>query len=173
MNEEQHALLETLFRTYLNELEVHAYSLLGNWDDAHLAAQEAFHIACEKIDVLADHPNQIGWLKTTVKNVCRNMLRTRERQIFLFTSLDELSDTSKDAPSTTDEPEEDISGLFSSFLSKDEIDLLKSIVLDEVPYTDTAETLHITMWACRKRIQRIIKKIQEKHEEAYGENFPL
>ena len=52
MKPEQEATLERLYRTHFHALEVHAYRFLRNWDDAHVAAQETFHIACEKADAL-------------------------------------------------------------------------------------------------------------------------
>lgn len=96
MMENQDKFLEELYRSYFHILEIHAYHFLGNWDDAHVAAQEAFHIACEKIDALMKSENQIGWLKNTVKNVCRHMIRDKQRQRLLLISLEELTD--KDLP---------------------------------------------------------------------------
>lgn len=60
-------------------------------DDAHVAAQEAFHIACEKIDAFMKPENQIGWLKNMVRNVFHRMLRDRLHQKLLFLFLDELT----------------------------------------------------------------------------------
>ena len=48
-------------------------------------------------------------------------------------------------------------------LSPQEYTLLKEIVIDGVSYLDMAEKLEISMWACRKRVERIIKKIRRKN----------
>ena len=103
MRPAQDAVLEKLYRSYFRLLVVHAYRTLGNWDDANFAAQEAFHVACEKIEQLAISENQIGWLKNTVKNVCHRMIRERNRQALLFSSLDDLSDA--EMPVTSNDPD--------------------------------------------------------------------
>lgn len=92
MKPEQDQALERLYRTHFHALEVHAYRFLRNWDDAHVAAQETFHIACEKADALTAAPDSLKWLKSTTKHVCQNMRRTKQRQQMLFTSLEELGE---------------------------------------------------------------------------------
>ncbi len=171
MRPEQDALIEVLYRSHFHTLEIHAYRFLGNWDDSHVAAQETFYIACEKIDVLMNAPSQIGWLKAVTKYVCKNMLRARKRQLLLFSSLEAMSET--DLPSSddhlTDLPGEFLTGL----ISDDEYTLLKRIVIDGISYVEAAKELDISMWACRKRVQRIIDKIHKKYREKFGENFSL
>ena len=78
MRPDQDSVLESLYRAHFREIEIHAFRYLGKWDDAHVAAQETFHIACEKIDDLMKQPNRIAWLKNIAKNVCRNMYRARK-----------------------------------------------------------------------------------------------
>ena len=111
MKPDQDAILETLYLAHFRELEIHAYRFLGNWDDAHVAAQEAFHIACEKIDVLMKSENRIGWMKNAVKNVCRHMMRDRQRQKVLFSSLEDL--TEAEMPYVTDETESQAADFFA------------------------------------------------------------
>ena len=47
MRPDQDSVLESLYRAHFREIEIHAFRYLGKWDDAHVAAQETFHIACE------------------------------------------------------------------------------------------------------------------------------
>ena len=47
-------------------------------------------------------------------------------------------------------------------ISDDEYTLLKRIVIDGISYVEAAKELDISMWACRKRVQRIIDKIHKK-----------
>ena len=82
MRPDQDSVLESLYRAHFHEIEIHAFRYLGKWDDAHVAAQETFHIACEKIDDLMKQPNRIAWLKNIAKNVCRNMYRARKKQLY-------------------------------------------------------------------------------------------
>ena len=163
MRPEQDAVLEKLFRSNFRLLVVHAYRFLGNWDDANFAAQEAFHVACEKIDQLAGSKNQIGWLKNTVRNVCHHMIRERNRQALLFSSLDELTDA--EMPVTSDDIDAQSMDILEELVSKDEIGLLKKIILDGIPYSEVAQELGCNVWACRKRVQRSIDKIRQKYRE--------
>mgnify|MGYP001083126999 FL=1 len=171
MRPEQDAVLEKLFRSNFRLLVVHAYRFLGNWDDANFAAQEAFHVACEKVEQLAISENQIGWLKNTVRNVCHHMIRERNRQALLFSSLDELTDA--EMPVTSDDIDAQSMDILEELVSKDEIGLLKKIILDGIPYSEVAQELGCNVWACRKRVQRSIDKIRKKYREKFGEDFSL
>lgn len=171
MRSDQSALLERLYRSHFRLLVVHAYRTLGSWDDANFAAQEAFHVACEKIDQLAASENQIGWLKNTVKNVCYRMIRERNRQALLFSSLDELTDA--EMPVAPDNTETQSMDILEELVSKDEVGLLKKIILDGIPYSQAAAELGCNVWTCRKRVQRSIDKIRQKYRENFGEDFSL
>lgn len=171
MRADQDLILEKLYRSYFRRLAAHVYRFLGNWDDANFAAQEAFHVACEKIDQLADSENQIGWLKNTVRNVCYRMIRERNRQALLFSSLDELTDA--EMPAAPDDTDAQSMDTLEELISKDEIGLLKKIILDGIPYSQAAAELGCNVWACRKRVQRSIDKIRQKYREKFGEDFSL
>lgn len=171
MKPDQDAILETLYLAHFHELEIHAYRFLGNWDDAHVAAQEAFHIACEKIDVLMKSENRIGWMKNAVKNVCRHMMRDRQRQKVLFSSLEDL--TEAEMPYVTDETESQASDLFAGLLSEKELELLQKIIVEEVPYAEVAKKMNCSIWACRKQVQRAIDKLHKIYRDKFGEDFYL
>lgn len=46
-------------------------------------------------------------------------------------------------------------------LTKEELHLLKRIVLDKASHTELAEELHITVWASQQRLSRIRGKLRE------------
>ena len=169
MKPEQEATLERLYRTHFHALEVHAYRFLRNWDDAHVAAQETFHIACEKADALTAAPDSLKWLKSTTKHVCQNMRWTKQHQQMLFTSLEELGEQCQPAAV---QPEDDGLELFSGLISEEELTLLQKIIVDGTSYADAAGELGISIWACRKRVQRAIDKLHKRCREKFGENFP-
>ena len=171
MKPDQDAILKTLYRAHFHELEIHAYCFLGSWDDAHVAAQEAFHIACEKIDVLMKSENRIGWMKNVVKNVCRHMMRDRQRQKVLFSSLEDL--TEAEMPYVTDETESQAADLFAGLLSEKELELLQKIIVEEVPYAEVAKKMNCSIWACRKQVQRAIDKLHKIYRDKFGEDFYL
>lgn len=171
MRTDQEAILEKLYRSYFHALEIHAYRYLGNWNDAHVAAQEAFHIACEKIDALMKSENQIGWLKNTVRNVCRHMIRDRQRQKLLFLSLDELTDA--DLPPATEEDAGQPTDVLEGMLSQSELELLRKIIVEGESYAEAARELDCNIWTCRKRVQRAISKLNKRYRDKFGEDFRL
>lgn len=174
MMENQDKFLEELYRSYFHILEIHAYHFLGNWDDAHVAAQEAFHIACEKIDALMKSENQIGWLKNTVKNVCRHMIRDKQRQRLLLISLEELTD--KDLPHephTLDDEVGQPTDMFEGDLPKRDLELLQKIYDEGMSYAEVAMEIDCNIWTCRKRVQRAIDKLRKKYRDKFSENFEL
>ena len=171
MRTDQDAILEKLYRSYFHALEIHAYRYLGNWDDAHVAAQEAFHIACEKIDALMKSENQIGWLKNTVRNVCRHMIRDRQRQKLLFLSLDELTDA--DLSPAAEEDAGQPTDVLEGMLSQSELELLRKIIVEGESYAEAARELDCNIWTCRKRVQRAISKLNKQYRDKFGEDFRL
>ncbi len=171
MMEKQDMFLENLYHRYFRALVIHAYRYLGSWEDSNVAAQDAFQIACEKIDVLMASDNAVGWLKNTVKNVCYRMMRERNRQTLLFTSLEELTDA--ELPIVDDEMGVQPTDILDGLISKEELALLKRIILDGASYAEAAKELDCDVWACRKRVQRAIDKLHKKYREKFGEDFYL
>lgn len=43
-------------------------------------------------------------------------------------------------------------------MAEDEIHLLKRIVLDKAAYLELAKELGVSVWACQKRMKRLLKK---------------
>ena len=163
MRPDQDFVLEKFYREYFHAVEIHAYRYIGNWDDAHVATQEAFHIACEKIDDFMIQPNKVGWLKNVVKNVCRNMYRAKKKQLSLFISIEDL-DRSQE-PATFDHVERDPLEDYKELISESEFLLLRKIIIEGVSYAQVANELGISMWACRKRVERALSIIRKKHIE--------
>lgn len=165
MRQDQDALLEKLFREHFTELEAYAYALLKDRDQAQVAVQDAFHTACEKIDALMHSSNQIGWMKSTVKNVARNMIRRKNRELQLVIPLAEL----QTEPHVEDLSKEELElrDQCSSLLTQEEFQLVMSVVVDGVPYVEKAKELNITMWACYKRVNRALEKLKRglEHEK--------
>ena len=62
--------------------------------------------------------------------------------------------------------------LFSGLISEEELTLLQKIIVDGTSYADAAGELGISIWACRKRVQRAIDKLHKRCREKFGENFP-
>lgn len=159
MDMAQDVFLEKLFREYYRELTIHAYCLLDDWNMAHEAAQETFHIACEKTDDLMNSPNPIGWLKNTAKNVVRNMIRARERQARLLRSFEELH--TDDIRFSYQMRSRFRIGDLKGHITDEDLFLLRRIFIDGISYKDASKELGIKMWACRKRVQRLLEQLRK------------
>ena len=125
-------------------------------DMAHEAAQETFHIACEKTDDLMNSPNPIGWLKNTEKNVARNMIRARERQARLLRSFEELH--TDDIRFSYQMRSRFRIGDLKGHITDEDLFLFRRIFIDGISYKDASKELGIKMWACRKRVQRLLEQ---------------
>ena len=55
--------------------------------------------------------------------------------------------------------------LFQNMMTEDEIHLLKRIVLEKATYLELAKELNISVWACQKRMQRLLKKLKHSLDD--------
>ena len=55
--------------------------------------------------------------------------------------------------------------LFQNMMTEDESHLLKRIVLDKATYLELSKELGISVWACQKRMQRLLKKLKSALED--------
>ena len=99
------------------------------------------------------------------------MMRERNRQMLLFSSLDELTDDK--LPIIDDDLGSQPTDILDGLISKEELALLKKIIVDGASYTEAAKELGCTVSTCRKRVQRSIDKIRQKYREKFGEDFYL
>lgn len=163
MMPEQESFLEKLYHEHFQELAVYANYYLRDWEEAHIAAQETFRIALEKIEALEASPNPVGWLKNTVKNVCRNMMKKEARRARREVPLESLY---PDDPKLSYEMQPEIS--FSDLrehMSEEDFYLLQRLAVDGASYVDVAGEFGISAWACRKRKKRIEQYLKKFFEE--------
>lgn len=159
MTPDKEKLFADYYEKYFNKLKIYAYSSLGNWSRAEEAVQDTYHVAWIKVDDFLSSKNPIGWLINTLKFTIRNMQRRDFYQAKLFVSLSEIGDV----PSLNDqELDLDVEGICESTLSKDDYYLLRRVVLDKATYKEMADELGINLWACQKRMQRILKKLKKR-----------
>lgn len=159
MQPDEDELLERLFRSEYRALRYHAYRFLGNYDLAETAVQEAFVIACRKIDALMKSPNPEGWLMETVKNVARNLSRTHQNYRDLVISVEEADAA---ALATEDKSPLLLEDACGSLVSREEFLLFRRVTLEEESYSTAAERLNISVWACRKRVQRTAERLKAR-----------
>lgn len=89
------------------------------------------------------------------------MNRTRKLREKIVVPLETLTTT----PGAYDSHEsEDVEALLdhcAEILKPKEYDLFIKIIWKREPYSQVSKELGITEWACRKRVQRILKKLNE------------
>ncbi len=158
MSPEQDAFLDALYHENFRHLVAYAFHLTQDWGKAEVAVQEAFCIAVEKIGEVMVSDAPLRWMKATVKNVVRNMEKHESYQKALFFSLEELG-LSPAAPDALGGM--DVWELCGQIAGEENLRLFKHIVLDGASYLEAAKELDIGIWACRKRVQRTTRALQE------------
>lgn len=171
VDRDQERLLEELYKEMYSVLLCYANAALKDKALAEEAVQDTFRIACAKVGELSASENPRGWLMLTLKNVLRNTNRELAALNQLFVSAVSIDDeiVLETYASGTDYEkrieDDEVSILYSDLLSPDEYRLLKRIVLQKYTIRDAAKELGISIESCKKRIQRIKKKLRKKLEE--------
>lgn len=157
-----HDLIESQFQEFYPALYQYAKIALDDPDWAEDVVQDVFHFALQNANALNQHPNPRGWLMQTLKNKIKECKRQRRKLAEMERSLDTLPEH---ILAVEDEvPEEQTEGAVEKIkrrLTKEELHLLKRIVLDKASHTELAEELHITVWASQQRLSRIRGKLRE------------
>ena len=148
--------LETLYREHYQKLFLYANAVLKHRELAEEAVQDTFRIACGKITGLRRSANSAGWLVQTLKNVLRNMERTRSS---LYASLqNDLPYEEQHVGGRMDDT--DLALTYGGILTEEEFFLLRRIAVDRYTFLEAAAELGISVEACRKRMQRIREKMR-------------
>jgi len=150
---------EAFYRENFKRLQCHAYQFLSNWADAEVVTQEAFYTAWKKYQEFVTSPSQLGWMKNTIQKVAANFTRAKRTRQKYIAPLDALSSP----PSCLDTyPEVDsVEAHCAELLSAQEFALFQRAVIWKEPYPAVAEEFGLSESACRKRIQRIIRKLRK------------
>lgn len=157
LNEEQKEWLEQLYREMYGQLMAYARSTLRENGLAEEAVQDTFRIACMKINDITSSASPQGWLMLALRNVVRNMLRTRARLsklVISFRALDETFLIEQTESIDTD-------ALYSDVLGAEDYNLLKRIVLDHYTMREAAEEFGLSVEVCKKRVQRAKAKLRK------------
>jgi RNA polymerase sigma-70 factor (ECF subfamily) len=75
------ASLSLLFQPLSRELQAYAYRMLGGFQDAEDAVQEARLKAWRSLDSYEPHASFRAWMYRIVTNTCLDVLRTRKRRV--------------------------------------------------------------------------------------------
>lgn len=161
MNDAQDKMLEKLYREMYQNLIVYAYCSLKSETLAEEAVQETFRIACTKIDQLVQSRNPQGWLMNTLKNVLSNMKRSRAR----LSALAAASLSVDEVKTEAGQDEIDVDILYGDIAKHRDYIMIKKIALEDYSMLELSQEFHITLEACKKRVQRARKKLREKIEK--------
>ena len=131
------------------------------------AVQEAFRIACEKIEGLLNSQNPEGWLTNTLKYVILNMGRERSKRSMLMISTLSL----EDLQIALEETDIEFHAIYSDLLGEEDFKLLE--LLKKYTMIEAASEFGISVEACKKRAQRAkrrLRKLLEKNNEDMSPN---
>lgn len=136
----------------------YARSILANDALAQEAVQDTFVIACQKPEALCGSPNPEGWLVKTLKNVLSNTLRTQKTAKRVLLSY--FAVNSGEISFQTDRVEVEL--LYEDIAELEEFKLLRELALEGRSYLEMAQVRSITVDACRKRMERARKTLQNR-----------
>ena len=105
-------------------------------------------------------PNPVGWMKNVIKNISNNMRRRKTKESLLVMHF---ADTLKDV-GFEDLMEFELYEQCKAILTKAEYDLMVSIYINGVSPKEKAQELDISIWACYKRIERMLSKLRQELE---------
>ena len=161
MTREQAQYIEQLYTDMYGSLYSYAYVILKNTHLSEEAVQETFQIACSKPTDLMSSKNPKGWLMNVLKNVLRNTLRKRATLEKYIAEAESANIDLVASPA----PGSNVDLMYSDMVTEAEFQLLKRVAIDQYTMLEAAETLGITVEACKKRVQRMGKKLRRKLEE--------
>lgn len=161
MTKEQAQYIERLYVDMFGSLYSYAYGILKNTHLAEETVQETFQVACSKPTALTSSKNPKGWLMNTLKNVVRNTLRKRATLEKYIAEAESADINLIASPSSGN----NVDLMYSDMVTEEEFQLLKWVAIDQYTMLEAAETLGITVEACKKRVQRAEKKLRRKLEE--------
>jgi len=160
LDKEQTAFIEKHYKEMYNKLFLYAMRILKNSLLSEEAVQDTFRIACTKINIIYSSRNPEGWLVNTMRNVIRNIQKS---QIILNKYIIHLSDI-ENVEDSTDFIKHDFELLFGDIAKSDDFKLLTRIVIDKITILEASKELGINVEACKKRVQRVKKKLKDKYE---------
>ena len=158
MNTAQSNLIERLYFEMYDMLLIYARNSLDEDSLAEEAVQETFRIVCQKPEHLFESPNPKGWLVNTLKNVIRNMKRSRESAQMLLSKY--LAVQTKEIAFS--ETKVGLEVMYENVADTEEFKLIKEMAIDGRSHLEMATDRGITVAACKKRVQRAKETLQKK-----------
>lgn len=158
MTAEQEQFFTAIYDVRRKPFLEYAERALGNHDMAEDAVQQAFEIACYKIEDFQSSPSPEGWVFKALKFVISNMksrLRT-ERRIFAF--LDDYRPDLVAAPAD----QLPLNVHFGELVNLPQFKIIYEMEIVGRTLAEIAVELDISEAACKKRAERARKDLQKK-----------
>ena len=167
MRPDQDTFVELQFRTYYQSLMKTATAVLKDSFLAQDLVQDTFHALVNEVDKLKDHPDIEGWLHKTLLNRLKWHFRDQKQYNALFLSM---SSDFQAEPGEEDERLEKIGLDWAKDLeevrqgmSKEEFYFFRRQVLDKASYLELSQELGVTIYALKKRRERLIEKLHKMY----------
>ena len=157
LTHEQDSIIKALYMDMYAPLLAYAQSTLQDSSLAEEAVQDAFRIACAKVNDLTNSKNPKGWLVNTLKYVIKNMIRTRAK--WSSHVIESLSQCYGELRGKNDEVNYTL--MYADLIESEEFHLVKRIALDRCSMLELAHELGISVDACKKRVQRAKVKLSD------------
>lgn len=163
MTPKQKVFLEAFFGEHNHYLVTYAFRYLRDWEDAKEVTQDAFLTAMIRSDLFFSSENPLGWIKKTIWKKAANLSRSKSKQLSVNMPIEHMSESLFAYDSYC--------GLDSAIvrcaeiLKSEEFNLFKRIVIIGESYADVATELGLSERSCRKRIERIIKKLRKNWDD--------
>jgi RNA polymerase sigma-70 factor (ECF subfamily) len=143
-----------LYERYHSSMVALAYSMLADMEMAEDAAQEVFAAACRDIVNLKSKEKFAAWLAGICRNITRQMLRSKGRDV--------IPANGQAAVSSTSDRESQLRTVVSRAIQQLQPAERELIVLryyDNLPYERIASVLDISVQAVNGRLTRAKRKI--------------
>lgn len=158
MTTEQDQFFTKIYKERRKSLQLYAENALGNHAMAEDAVQQAFEIACRKIEDFQNCPKPEGWIFRSLEFVISNMksrLRTERRVIAI------MDDYRPDLVAAPADPLP-LRVHFGELVDLPQFQIVYEMEIQGRTLAEIAKDLGISEAACKKRAERARKYLQKK-----------
>ena len=160
----QAQIITEVYNKMYKQLLAYARNSLGQEYLVEESVQDTFRIACAKYDEFISSPNPEGWLIITLRNIIRNTRREQAKLSRMFvkaiSSGDEVYSESYIIAAEDKNIEKAETNLYFS-------GMLTLVAIYGYSTAEAARVFGITAEACKKRVQRIKKKLKKLLDENF------
>ena len=173
------AFFEELCEDYYEKILRYLYSSLSDETAARDCTQEVFLVACQKAELLKQHPNPGGFLFQTAKNLARKTRRESFSRMVQEISSDggnlELSDICSGIEAVLDSEIDELEYVETvlSGLSSDKRRLYSLYYINRKSMAEIASLLELEETAVRMRFVRLRREIRTMVENLAEEKFSI